>query len=123
MSDSISIQFRNGSHVSVAFFSLHDGRALLRPVKEYLKELDSHQEENKGKKPGSDSLIRRDPETVMVDFIAWFLGKNRSKACDYCLGVDGEADDNSDNGNFVIDLKSKHPVEDCILKQHGLLDD
>lgn len=99
MGDRISIQFKNGDSKSVVLFSHWDGRSLLDRAQNYLD----------NRFIGMDNiqpLGRKDPETVMVDFIVWLLKDKGIISSNYYLGATSNDGDNSDNGHFMIDLKA-----------------
>jgi len=99
MGDRISITFKNEGDESIAFFSHWDGLGLKEKVKQYVKE--------RLPRTGSQMkpLDRREPHTVMVDFISW-LTKGEIVDSNYYLGKDGNDGDNSDNGHWVYDLNT-----------------
>lgn len=97
MGDRISVSFKHGNRESVAFFSHWDGLSLLDAVREYVATLD--RTSPLGVRMPID---RREPETVMLDFITYHL--TYPVCSNYYLGRDGEDGDNSDNGHYVFDL-------------------
>lgn len=101
MGDRISVQFRNGNRTSVVFFSHWDGRDLLKAVKAYYKE--------RGMADNKEHMMpldRKEPNTVMVDFIVWYMAEvgNSRVENNYYLGATSNDGDNSDNGHWVFDL-------------------
>ena len=97
MGDRISIQFVNGSEKSVVLFSHWGGIGFRDSAIRYVETLP------KGSQ--TTPLDRREPETVMVDFIR-FITKNEEKVdSDLYLGFNETDGDNSDNGHHLIDLK------------------
>jgi len=100
MGDRISIGFKNGNEESIVLFSHWDGKGLLDGVQDYLAVL----------KPlaGGTPLSRREPNTIMLDFIRWYLRKEELHLDgNYYLGKDQNDGDNSDNGHFVINLQTE----------------
>ena len=68
----------------------------------YAKKL---QERNKEKGQVSP-LDRLEPNTVMVDFIRYITKNEKEIDSNLYLGKDSNDGDDSDNGNFCIDLKT-----------------
>lgn len=100
MGNRISIQFVNGTEESVVFFSHWDGEGLIEAVDNYIFR-------NKKRLSGSMNPInRREPDTVLVDFISQYLG---GKVIDsnYYLGRTVNDGDNSDNGHWIYDLSDE----------------
>ena len=99
MGDRISISFMKDGEESVAFFSHWDGLWLKKKVTQYVKE----------RIPKTDSqmlpLDRREPHTVIIDFVSW-LTKGERMESNYYLGKDGNDGDNSDNGHWIFDLNT-----------------
>ena len=85
---------------SVAFFSHWDGLGLTLEAVNYAKELIEGIETKKISANGP--LGRFEVNTVMVDFIRYFI-RDRVES-NYYLGVDSDDGDNSNNGNWIIDL-------------------
>ena len=112
MGDRISISFVfDGQDESVTLFSHWGGRRLLNLVRQYLKVLD-----NLCPLESFDPIQRREPPTVMVDFIAWLNQIEKLTPCmsshdHYYLGKDDEDGDNSDNGHWVVELKTGAIIE------------
>lgn len=103
MGDRVSIQFKNRENTSVALFSHWGGQDFPRQALEYAKTLKEEIKNNRGGNP----LDRLEPDTVMVDFIRYVSGlthPDRIKS-NFYLGKDEDCGDNSDNGNFIIDLE------------------
>jgi len=100
MGDRISIQFKNKKELSVVFFSHWDGKHLIEKVEQYIKEL------NKDTKKGAIDYPRdrREPNTIMVDFIRWYLQDSGRTKSNHYLGATENDGDNSDNGHWVFDL-------------------
>ena len=92
----------NGEEESVALFSHWRGQEFLNEVKNYLTEL------NIGRPQSSqiDPLDRREPDTLMIDFIRWLTKDMDCVEGDLYLGKDGDDGDNSDNGHFRINAKT-----------------
>ena len=99
MGDRISISFKNGEDESVVFFSHWDGMELKGAVEKYVKELQTGLNPN-----GVEPIDRLEPETVMVDFIRWYLKDSGRVEGNYYLGKNSEDGDNSDNGHWTFDL-------------------
>ena len=95
MGDRISIQFKNGCETSVVLFSHWDGRELLNKALKYIKTIESGE---------LYPLSRKEPNTVMVDFIRHLTRDMERVTDNYYLGKDEDDGDNSNNGHFVIDL-------------------
>ena len=107
MGDRISIQFKTGKEVSVTFFSHWDGKSLLDRVYDYCDYLADELKKRKGM-AGFGPIDRLEPNTVMVDFLRWFSADIEDIIDgNYYLGKDPNDGDNSDNGNFLIDLNKR----------------
>lgn len=111
MGDRISISFRKTDKLpndkvwvkeSVAFFSHWNGRGLLEDVKRYASLLQSWIDEDKD--GIGTPLKRKEPDTVIVDFIRWMTSDENRVESNFYLGKDGSDGDNSDNGHWVFDL-------------------
>ena len=101
MGDRVSIEFKNRDEQSVTLCAHWGGMEFVKFATEYASEL-IKECGNKRSSP----LDRREPSTVMVDFIrhlAKELGKKRIESC-YYLGATLDDVDNSDNGHYIIDL-------------------
>lgn len=97
MGDRISIRFVNKRKgMSVVLFSHWDGKELLKEAKNYLKQLP--------KGSHTTPLDRREPKTVMVDFIRHLTTGFSVVDSNYYLGVNENDGDNSDNGHYDIDV-------------------
>ena len=112
MGDRISISFVFDSEdESVTLFSHWGGRRVLSLVRHFLMELE------KSCPPDTfDPLQRREPNTVMVDFIGWLATNEKltpliSSHDHYYLGKTDEDGDNSDNGHWVVELKTGAIIE------------
>lgn len=105
MGDRISIQFSNPNEtwqpVSVALFEHWAGESMKGYVEEFITELNNNQP-----KKVNDPLTRREPNTVMVQFIGWLFTSDKFDNNDSSiyLGEDENYGDNSDNGNHVFNL-------------------
>ena len=66
MGDRVSISFKTGNNESVALFNHWGGKEFADVVREYLDELNNDLEEGT-----MFPLQRKEPNTVMVDFIRW----------------------------------------------------
>jgi hypothetical protein len=103
MGDRVSIQFQNGDKKSVVLFSHWGGKEFPKEAKKYVKQLPSGLH--------TTPLDRKEPNTVMVDFIRYITKDIDRVDSNLYLGLDGlylgldENDgDNSDNGHFLIKL-------------------
>jgi len=109
MGDRISISFKTGEMESVTLFNHWGGKSFVETVEEYLNDLGQELKEGDKMYP----LQRREPNTVMVDFIRWltlrgefdssYTGKRVMSS--YYLGKDESDGDNSDNGHVCFILK------------------
>ena len=114
MGDRISISFVfDGQDESVTLFSHWGGRRLLNLVRQYLKALD-----NFCPPAEYDPLQRREPNTIMVDFIVWLASEAIEELTplmpshNHCyLGKTDQEGDNSDNGHWVVELKTGAIIE------------
>ena len=99
MGDRVSISFKNEQEESVALFYHWGGvefpKVALAYAKEYAKANDGHGYNI------STPTTRLEPSTIMVRFIH-DIKYNDS----IYLGKDENDGDNSDNGHYIIDLKS-----------------
>lgn len=92
---------------SIAIFSHWGGKSFAGLAQQYADELQAEQSNGGVSYP----LNRREPDTVVLDFIRWLFAnrhiepKERVKAGFY-LGKDENDGDNSDNGHFAIDVSS-----------------
>lgn len=101
MGDRISISFKMEDDESISFFSHWEGLELLEEVKLYLKQL--------GKYDPKIQMMprdRREPNTIMLDFIIYKFRDTTKIESGYYLGKDKNDGDNSDNGHWIIDLKT-----------------
>lgn len=99
MGDRVSISFYDGFRESVAFFSHWDGMSLVEIAEEYVKNiLGNYKFDNSISTP----LSRREADTVMVDFITWYIKRDGPIEGNYYLGKDEFCGDNSDNGHHII---------------------
>lgn len=99
MGDRVSIQFVKGHETSVVLFSHWGGMNFPERAVKYVKEL---KKDFAGK--SCYPLERLEPETVMVDFIREIAHEEKRIMSDLYLGKDPRDGDNSDNGNWLIDL-------------------
>jgi len=96
MGDRVSISFKNGDWESVTLFSHWGGTEFVEDAQEYAAALPRDRR--------AAPLDRREPDTVMVDFIR-HITKNLVKVDgDLYLGADPSCGDNSDNGHYIIKL-------------------
>lgn len=105
MGDRVSLQFVNGSEKSVVLFNHWGGKEFATDtVKHFLEWLGYHDSSP------TDPISRREPQTIMRVFVAWLAEKapNRWGAYNYSMyfGFNEKDGDNSDNGHYVIDLKT-----------------
>lgn len=101
MGDRISIQFKNRDELSVCLFSHWDGQQLLDKVYEYTQSLKQITNDSISK-----PLDRLEPQTIMVDFIRFLTKDMKIVKSNYYLGRDEYDGDNSNNGNFIINLEN-----------------
>jgi len=99
MGDRISIQFRKGNETSVALFHHWMGTELKNQVMTYIKEL-----KERITSSGTYPLDRLEPSIVMLDFVRELTEDMVEVRSGMYLGRDGSDGDNSDNGNWVLDL-------------------
>lgn len=113
MGDRVSISFVNSAapewgRESVALFSHWDGLTLPAAATAYVKELAREQAEKPSRVSGP--LDRRQPNTVMVDFLRWLTNERTGMepgkriTGNYYLGANADDGDNGDNGHFRIEL-------------------
>lgn len=100
MGNRVSVSFKKDDEESVVLFSHWGGREFAQGAKEYVKQLKKRPHHPNFSTP----LSRRDPETVMVDFIRHITKNLPEVDGDLYLGKDENDGDNSDNGHFTIDV-------------------
>lgn len=99
MGDRVSICFVNGDEKSVVLFSHWGGMEFVEGAKAYAKRLRKECGDKR-----FEPLDRREPDTVMVDFIRELTrGMDRVRS-DIYLGKTEHDGDNSDNGHYEIDV-------------------
>lgn len=99
MGDRVSISFKNGSDESVVLFNHWGGKSFARKASDYvMNELPKRMGEKSFSDPGS----RREPDTIMVDFISYHCHGEIVRSSLY-LGKTTSDGDNSDNGHYTID--------------------
>jgi hypothetical protein len=103
MGDRISIQFKKEKEKSVVLFSHWQGMSLLDRAKSYLLDLNNWIN-NQGVNKISYPLTRKEPNTVMVDFIRYITKDEERITSDLYLAKDKNGGDNGDNGHHIIDL-------------------
>lgn len=120
MGDRISFKFAKKAEwdktgkkddTSVVFFSHWSGRGMLGVVEDYIQQLQGILAQRNAEAPNYHAPIdRKEPDTVMVDFIMW-LGRQQDMdkqaghiEGDFYLGKDESDGDDSDNGHWVFDL-------------------
>lgn len=116
MGDRISISFRKRGDdtwhkkgdesirydESIVLFNHWGGKAFLNEVEEYGRQLQVWIDE---KKDGVGyPLNRKEPNTVMVDFVRWLTKNMERVESSLYFGKDEGDGDNSDNGHWVYDL-------------------
>ena len=84
---------------SVALFNHWGGMEFVEEAKKYINGLIKKY----GNKSGMP-IERREPRTVMVDFIRYLTKEMKEVECDLYLGKDGDDGDNSDQGHFAINV-------------------
>ncbi len=107
MGDRISIGFRNGNEESVVLFSHWEGMDMLKVVKDYITILDAEVEES-----FMFPMNRREPNTVMLDFIRHCFGEQKRIMSSYYLGKDSSDGDNGDNGHFWFVLETNEFIKE-----------
>jgi len=109
MGNRISVRFVNGDgfYKSATLFSHWDGKRLLEKVQIYLDDLYS---ELKG---STYPLNRKEPETVMIDFIRWLTKTEERIYGNYYIAPTPNDGGNSDNGHYDIVLyQDKYIIEE-----------
>ena len=102
MGNRVSISFRNGEEESIALFDHWGGMDRVAHAQEYVVDL---------KRRNGDSQVmpldRREPGTVMVDYIREITQDMERVESSLYVGTmkDPMYGDNSDNGHHVIDLE------------------
>ena len=105
MGDRISIQFVKEEQLSVVLCSHWRGKDFLKDVKKYLKGLGKTETK-------LYPLDRREPQTIMVDFVRYLTKDLQRVDSDLYFGFNKNDVDNSDNGHFYIDLKTGKILEE-----------
>lgn len=104
MGDRVSISFRFGGEESVALFAHWDGLDFVELARDYVVKLNKDVP-----KAPVDPLQRREPNTVLLDFIcqisAYLQQESGRVMSHYYLGADKHSGDNSDNGHHIVDLE------------------
>ena len=95
MGDRVSISFKNGREESVALFHHWGGMEFVEIAREYVQQLPQG---------WTMPIDRREPQTVMVDFIRHITQDMDQVKSSLYLGATPDDGDNSDNGHHVIDL-------------------
>lgn len=110
MGDRVSIQFKDAEtgELSVTLFSHWGGMDFVLKALEYAKELKKDAEIEGAVYP----LYRLEASTVMVDFIRDLTQDGARTVRNLYLGATPEDGDNSDNGNFIIDLSTMSILHD-----------
>ena len=104
MGDRISIQFQNGKDKSIVVFHHWGGKQFVSDAQTYIRSLLKRQKGIKGK-GCIYPLDRREPQTVVVDFLSKLTGGQTIESTIY-LGTDENDGDNSDNGHWIIDVNT-----------------
>ena len=101
MGDRVSISFKKGDEESIALFDHWGGMDRVHHATEYAKQL---KERHGGKQ--STPLDRREPGTVMVDYIRLITAGFKEVESSLYVGEmrDPLQGDNGDNGHHVIRL-------------------
>ena len=106
MGDRVSIQFERSGERSVALFSHWGGMIFVKDAEQYAIAL-IHEMQGKTTMP----LECMEPNTVMLDFIRYLFHDHHDRVMSgYYLGVDSDDGDNSDNGNWLINLDRGYPT-------------
>jgi hypothetical protein len=103
MGDRVSIQFVNGEEKSPFLFSHWGGMDFVAKARHYVRRL----KQNAKKEGEGEPLFRLEPGTVMIDFIreiAREQGVDNPITHDFYLTRNENEGDNSNNGNWEIDL-------------------
>jgi len=103
MGDGISMQIQTGRDKSVVFFSHWMGKRLIAKFDEYVLELKDECGVGKSCLP----IDRREPNTVLVDFIRYFTNDMDRIESDFYLGATEKDGDNSDNGHWLFCFDTK----------------
>tara|TARA_Y100000310_G_scaffold122783_3_gene121492 strand:+ start:1403 stop:1714 length:312 start_codon:yes stop_codon:yes gene_type:complete len=101
MGDRVSISFKNADEESVALFSHWGGMGFVEEARGYVEDLKIAQPQSI---LGHGPLARREPNTVMVDFIRYLTSAMPRVEGNYYLGKDETEGDNSNNGHHIIEL-------------------
>lgn len=101
MGDRVSIQFVNNGEKSIVLFDHWGGKSFPEEAQHYV--LDVLPKRIPTRKNGSDPGSRREPNTIMVDFVSWMCHGEIISSSFY-FGKTEKDGDNSDNGHYEIDL-------------------
>lgn len=104
MGDRISVQFKNGKDASVVLFSHWRGMGLVDAARRYAESL------CKTRTGGMNPLDRKECGVVMVDFIRHLTKGMDVVDSDLQLHASQDADDNGDNGHYVIEFTAGNNV-------------
>jgi len=99
MGDRVSIQFKRGKELSVVLFDHWGGMGRVTHAQKYADEL-----KMLSRQIGSMPLGRREPQTVMVDYIRDITFNLPRVESSLYIGATENDGDNSDNGHHVISL-------------------
>lgn len=101
----VSISFKNGKEKSVVLFNHWGGKSFPKLANEFIEYQKSVAKTSVKKHPNvSDPTTRMEPNTLMVQFIAWLQEKGEINDSIY-LGKTENDGDNSDEGHFTIIVK------------------
>ena len=106
MGDRISIQYKDcDKDLSIVLFSHWQGMSLKNKAQAHYETVVKPLHDQNGL---SVPLSRMESRTVMVDFIRYLVKENPFKpvADDLYFGCTPEDGDNSDNGHYILDLKT-----------------
>lgn len=101
MGDRVSIQFVDGKQKSVVLFHHWGGTEFPERAQKYITHVLPTRIPND--KIGSDPGSRREPNTLMVDFISFYCAGEVVRTSLY-FGKTKKDGDNSDNGHFEINV-------------------
>lgn len=97
MGDRASVSFKRNDWESVTLFAQWGGKAFHTRARALGKEL-------KARPDRGTPLSRRDPPTVMVEFIRREVKDEPEVTSNWYLGHDSADGDNSDNGHVTVNL-------------------
>lgn len=103
MGDRIAITFVNGRETSPTLFNHWGGRRFLATTQKYIKQAIPRRIGDDKSSP----LSRREPRTVMVDYIS-YLTKGKVIDSSLYLGKNTGEGDSSDNGHWYVNTVTGH---------------